>query len=181
MANANVNTTAADRDIDATRSVEDWFNSFTKEALILRCNMYNLTATGLKQVLSERLYNYFHPPQTSDTDSALENGDGNGAEDNIEDNPAGNDGGDVLDVLDYGSDLENPDDHTWLPNGNDGNVPPQDPPRSQETEPTRSSRDQQENNGLPATLPTTKHQVQAISNSRTLSKSRQPTHALTHS
>ena len=136
MANANVNTTAADRDIDATRSVEDWFNSFTKEALILRCNMYNLTATGLKQVLSERLYNYFHPPQSSDTDSALENGDGNGAEDNIEDNPAGNDGGDVLDVLDYGSDLENPDDHTWLPNGNDGNVPPQDPPRSQETEPT---------------------------------------------
>ena len=63
---------------DASRSFEDW-NKLDKTALVLKCNSYNIDATGKKAVLVHRLVEYFgrDDDMFMDVDGGDDGSDGN--------------------------------------------------------------------------------------------------------
>jgi hypothetical protein len=73
MAN-NINN--PDYDTDAARTVDQWAE-FTVEVLKLKCNLYNLPTQGLKLTLCGRLFEYFHPQDSTESDDGIASDDNN--------------------------------------------------------------------------------------------------------
>ena len=60
-----------DEDVDSDRSIVQW-RKFTAEVLKLKCNHLGLVATGKKDILCSRLFNYYQGENVSESQSEVE-------------------------------------------------------------------------------------------------------------